>query len=759
MSNLNAYNDNNDENDNRNDDVDSHVECSGDCHRVSSSGGRRSQCADCCQVSAPLLASSVKSKSKQRLTSPSLLMQKRGKNIANSTSAGKRHNNKIPKTTLFHGLGLYYLVGASHQQQHNHYLKQQLKQTSKYYHPPQPLPPITDTPLTIQCATTCQSNYIGNRDSIHNNNRRKQSHQQVTYNCWRQFFYNSQLDQQHQYQYHHQQQRQQQEPQVNRSGDNDYHRNASRTMKVGDYDVNIRTLGIAFFVLASIFCVYGILTFKDDHIPKSRYVTELKLVSLFNRHGDRAPSDALPINDPHRDMYKFFWPNGLSNLTDAGKLRQYKLGLETRRHYSGYLDYNASQILVYSSPMFRCIQSVELTLRGLFDIGSYKEKNLKKQYECYLKQKQQSSLLSSNHSDSKGKDANKKCLPSGAGSPDEYKKVLIDTQNMPALIYEFLNNCKYRKENPSPVDVDITNSPEIKKLPGIELLRTTLMERYNQSLNFSSISLWSTIESEMDLVRTEETIQYAKHYLEWVNKPIVNDTKSPLADITLFDLYEAATVLGYRDRVVDTALRVQIGPIIASVIESQQVALTTNSNSTFATSMSNSISEEQTKKYQDKKMIIYSGHDSIMQLILNYMGVINFEGTFEQRFHKLKKTDDELSKFLNGIRMCSYGMSFRLELYQTRIINSPDTFAYIQLSIYNRNDAKFHDVDYPLVPFGSICRRKFVKKYPRAKNELSRFYPYEFQTNQEFNCPYELFKNITADIMIDRADLKRICDY
>ncbi|CAA3033342.1 Hypothetical predicted protein, partial [Olea europaea subsp. europaea] len=123
---------------------------------------------------------------------------------------------------------------------------------------------------------------------------------------------------------------------------------------------NIRFAGFVFFILASIFCLYKIydLSGKPSDAYKRPILThQLKLVSFIGRHGDRSPSDALPKGDKHANKINFFWPNGMSNLTDAGEMRQFRIGLELRRRYGDFLDYNASRYLAFSSPIYRCKDS------------------------------------------------------------------------------------------------------------------------------------------------------------------------------------------------------------------------------------------------------------------------------------------------------------------------------------------------------------------------------------------------------------------
>lgn len=115
--------------------------------------------------------------------------------------------------------------------------------------------------------------------------------------------------------------------------------------------LNIKWIGATFFAAASLFCLYYIWTVPSEPKPSKYFTTKLKLVSVFNRHGDRklkfhlpfhqsaiyfqealltilnhfvnttchhyvnkttgAPSDGLPKGDRHAEKVDLFWPNGL----------------------------------------------------------------------------------------------------------------------------------------------------------------------------------------------------------------------------------------------------------------------------------------------------------------------------------------------------------------------------------------------------------------------------------------------------------------
>lgn len=51
--------------------------------------------------------------------------------------------------------------------------------------------------------------------------------------------------------------------------------------------LNIKWIGACFFAVASLFCLYYIWTVPSEPKPSKYFTTKLKLVSVFNRHGDR----------------------------------------------------------------------------------------------------------------------------------------------------------------------------------------------------------------------------------------------------------------------------------------------------------------------------------------------------------------------------------------------------------------------------------------------------------------------------------------
>ncbi|XP_025602645.2 venom acid phosphatase Acph-1-like [Athalia rosae] len=94
---------------------------------------------------------------------------------------------------------------------------------------------------------------------------------------------------------------------------------------------------------------------------------ELKLVHVVFRHGDRAPdSGELYPNDPHRNNP--YYPMGLGGLTNAGKMREYRLGQLLRSRYDNLLGpiYEPRSVEARSTDYDRTKMSLQLVLSSLF---------------------------------------------------------------------------------------------------------------------------------------------------------------------------------------------------------------------------------------------------------------------------------------------------------------------------------------------------------------------------------------------------------
>ncbi|XP_032666438.1 venom acid phosphatase Acph-1-like isoform X2 [Odontomachus brunneus] len=98
-------------------------------------------------------------------------------------------------------------------------------------------------------------------------------------------------------------------------------------------------------------------------------MSEIKLVNVVFRHGDRTPDNngfEMYPNDPYLNYT--FYPTGLGQLTLAGKRREYDLGQKLRNRYSNFLGslYMPKHIVAYSSDYDRTKMSLQLVLASLF---------------------------------------------------------------------------------------------------------------------------------------------------------------------------------------------------------------------------------------------------------------------------------------------------------------------------------------------------------------------------------------------------------
>ncbi|KAG5325423.1 ACPH1 phosphatase, partial [Acromyrmex heyeri] len=95
---------------------------------------------------------------------------------------------------------------------------------------------------------------------------------------------------------------------------------------------------------------------------------ELQLLHVVFRHGDKVPHREFQNypNDPYRNYS--YYPMGNGDLTNQGKMREYKIGTMLRERYDQYFgpDYWPSKIYARSSEVPRTQLSLQLVLAGLF---------------------------------------------------------------------------------------------------------------------------------------------------------------------------------------------------------------------------------------------------------------------------------------------------------------------------------------------------------------------------------------------------------
>lgn len=405
------------------------------------------------------------------------------------------------------------------------------------------------------------------------------------------------------------------------------------------------------------------------------------------------------------------------------------------------MDFESASFLAFSSSLYRCQESAAETLRGLFSnewpIGlglglarEYTLANCSSNDTCTVKSK----------------------LPDGFSWPSDNKNIPIDTQTLPMLSYEYLHRCKYRLAHPAPGEADLRALKGVKDLPDLKELEKILDSRYATKFNSTALDLWSTINDELRLIKTRQTIDWSKRHFDWINKPIGSNSKAASNKITLFDLYEQVVVLGYRYTTVGVARYVQVGPILTSLLESQKMALNYPNTSLF----------ESSKMYANRKVILYSSHDEIMQLLMETLSIFDTQEdqlTFEQRSNKWEMAGEH-EQFLAGLRMPKFGISMLVELWEAREAakGTANRLAYLLAYLYNREDA-LAGVKYRRLEFGSICVRLFRKLYPDDESYLQFFAKFsQFKLDEKFSCPFELFKNVTSNYMISAKQLSDLCD-
>lgn len=90
------------------------------------------------------------------------------------------------------------------------------------------------------------------------------------------------------------------------------------------------------------------------------------LAQVFHRHGDRSIVKTYPT-DPWGSPE--FWPNGFGQLTELGKLQQFKLGNYFADRYSNLINiskYNPNEIFISSTDLDRNIQSALINSIGIY---------------------------------------------------------------------------------------------------------------------------------------------------------------------------------------------------------------------------------------------------------------------------------------------------------------------------------------------------------------------------------------------------------
>lgn len=111
------------------------------------------------------------------------------------------------------------------------------------------------------------------------------------------------------------------------------------------------------------FILLVIYIITNSTIISTNDLSQLKLVLMVHRHGDRTPIKCYP-NDPFKD--KKYWTDGWGQLTKQGKDRMYNLGQYIGQRYKNFLENNPREVHIRSSAADRCLESVSLVLAGIY---------------------------------------------------------------------------------------------------------------------------------------------------------------------------------------------------------------------------------------------------------------------------------------------------------------------------------------------------------------------------------------------------------
>ncbi|XP_078050009.1 venom acid phosphatase Acph-1 isoform X2 [Augochlora pura] len=130
-------------------------------------------------------------------------------------------------------------------------------------------------------------------------------------------------------------------------------------------DLSFRSKRRLILILILFACVLGLL----HHSAKGELKVEL--VQVLFRHGDRTPREK-ELWPKDFDNLSIYEPMGLGQLTNVGKLREYKIGKMLRNRYDKFLGdlYHPIDVYAYSTDFDRTKMSLQLVLAALYPPSS-----------------------------------------------------------------------------------------------------------------------------------------------------------------------------------------------------------------------------------------------------------------------------------------------------------------------------------------------------------------------------------------------------
>lgn len=397
-------------------------------------------------------------------------------------------------------------------------------------------------------------------------------------------------------------------------------------------------------------------------------------------------------------------------LTDEGTLRMQKLGENLRVWHKnlksrGLVDAAEPAFLALSSGVQRCKDSLMSFLGGLYGIEG-------------------------------------DIVHNSPTSPEPY-----DTKLVPALDYNFVY-----KAYPNIIHHDALTDANISSMFGVKRLMQVLKQRYSISkLDESALNLFSTIRGEMIFDKSLNLSEYSKHF-EWVNEVLTKDYKTGNV-ITLFDVFNRVTLLGYLSELQGNAGYLTSAPIITSLLESMQVEVNKDDGKPLTSWRQNA--------YKNRNLIVYSSHDTVISNVLKDMGILAVDTAqpFEKRLLELKNANaSEVDLYLSGMTMPHFGVSARFSLWNADSDSNSNSDSQdnksnwlVRLDLYNEPDWS-NSVKYRQVKLGNVCLEQYAILFGSDSLDLLDL---SGVANIQYDCPFEVFEKIYSHWIIDNEKMSR----